>query len=45
MNRFFTLLQLANAHRPLIRLALLAGGLLALAAGVGAPECPGDGGC
>ena len=29
----------------LLRLGLLAIGLLALAAGVGAPECPGSDGC
>jgi hypothetical protein len=48
MSRFFALSRLAQSPQTavrLVRLGLLAVGLLALAAGVGAPECPGGDGC
>jgi hypothetical protein len=45
MNRFVVLHRIAMNHRPLVKLALLAVGLLALGAGIGAPECLPDPGC
>ena len=39
------LIQNPQIAARLLRLGLLAIGLLALAAGVGAPECPGGDGC
>ena len=46
MTRSWVLYQLARSHRALLRLALLAAGLLALGAGVAAPEClPPEVGC
>ena len=49
MSRLSSLTRLMHSPHTavrFVRLGLLAVGLLALAAGVGAPECPGsDGGC
>jgi hypothetical protein len=48
MSRLSSLSRLVQNPQTairLVRLGLLAGGLLALAAGVGAPECPGQDGC
>ena len=49
MSRFSNLFHLIQDPRSAMRFArlgLLAAGLLALALGTGAPECPGsDGGC
>ena len=48
MSRFsnlFHLIQNPRSAMRIARLGLLAVGLLALAAGVGAPECPGSEGC
>ena len=39
MDRVLTLLRLARSARPILQLALLAAGLLALGLGAGAPEC------
>ena len=47
MTRFSVLSRLTHDPRAalrLVRLGLLAVGLLALALGAGAPECPGDDG-
>lgn len=47
MTRFASLLRLTQEYRPVLRLALLAVGLLAVGLGVAAPECFPDlgGGC
>jgi hypothetical protein len=46
LTEFSRLIQNPQTALRLARLGLLAVGLLALAAGVGAPECPGaDAGC
>ncbi|HEU5316656.1 MAG TPA: hypothetical protein VFX49_11140 [Chloroflexota bacterium] len=46
MTRLSSLLRVAQEYRPVLRLALLAVGLLAVGLGVAAPECfPDDNGC
>ena len=46
ISNLFHLIQDPRAAMRLARLGMLAVGLLALALGAGAPECPGgDGGC
>jgi hypothetical protein len=45
MARLQTLLHTAQRYRPLLRLALLALGLMAISLGGGAPDCFPDSGC